>query len=73
MVLPHYAAILAQTCQVGLQMDKQSFYNALLKHRVFNRSIEAALGALEVHMGSIACLLQFDVLQPVLRLDNSPL
>ena len=51
MVLPHYAAILAQICQVGLQMDKQSFYNAMLKHRVFNRSIEAALGALEVHLG----------------------
>ena len=55
MIMPHYAATLAQICQLGLHMGRQSFHNAMLKHQVFDRSIEAALGALEVHLGSITC------------------
>ena len=72
MIMPHYAATLARICQFGLHMGKQSFYNAMLKHRVFDRSIEAALGVLEVRWAHTFCFSQFDVYQPFACLDDSP-
>ena len=48
MTMPHYAAIMAQICQVGLQFGLDSFYKALLRKEVFDHSIEVVLGVLEV-------------------------
>lgn len=48
MTMPHYAAIMAQICQVGLQLGLDSFYKALLRKEVFDHSVEVVLGVLEV-------------------------
>lgn len=48
LIMPHYAAILAQICQVGLQFGLDSFYKAVLRKEVFDHSIEVVIGVLEV-------------------------